>query len=164
MPPTSIAGQWLLETWIQKYYLFQGGLGRDFHFVGGGWGWGKPCNAWTGRCTNFVQNSSRNTKKNYFKGSEEDSGQGGTSDEGSQIPRERAASGGWIDLGRRASSNSTNAYTIVHTRQIVMHDSVSYLKCCESLSFLVRDVVHVTPDNFSLCVAAIRTFVEASYR
>ena len=103
-------------------------------------------------------------KKNYFKGSEEDSGQGGTSDEGSQIPRERAASGGWIDLGRRASSNSTNAYTIVHTRQIVMHDSVSYLKCCESLSFLVRDVVHVTPENFSLCVAAIRTFVEASYR
>ena len=45
-----------------------------------------------------------------------------------------------------------------------MHDSVSYLKCCESLSFLVRDVVHVTPENFSLCVAAIRTFVEASYR
>ena len=52
----------------------------------------------------------------------------------------------------------------MHTRQIVMHDSVSYLKCCESLSFLVRDVVHVTPENFSLCVAAIRTFVEASYR
>merc|ERR1719222_1199143 len=98
------------------------------------------------------------------QGSEEDSGQGGTSDEGSQVPRERAASGGWIDLGRRASSISTNAYTIVHTRQIVMHDSVSYLKCCESLSFLVRDVVHVTPENFSLCVAAIRTFVEASYR
>merc|ERR1719239_1212839 len=97
-------------------------------------------------------------------GSEEDSGQGGTSDEGSQVPRERAASGGWIDLGRRASSTSTNAYTIVHTRQIVMHDSVSYLRCCESLSFLVRDVVHVTPENFSLCVAAIRTFVEASYR
>ena len=45
-----------------------------------------------------------------------------------------------------------------------MHDSVSYLKCCESLSFLVRDVVHVTPENFSLCVGAIRTFVEASYR
>ena len=105
----------------------------------------------------------RNVEHN-IQGSEEDSGQGGTSDEGSQVPRERAASGGWIDLGRRASSNSTNAYTIVHTRQIVMHDSVSYLKCCESLSFLVRDVVHVTPENFSLCVAAIRTFVEASYR
>ena len=42
--------------------------------------------------------------------------------------------------------------------------SVSYLKCCETLSFLVRDVVHITPENFSSCVAAIRTFVEASYR
>lgn len=79
-----------------------------------------------------------------------------------------------MDLGRRSSGNS-----IVHTRQIVMHDSVAYLKCCESLSFLVRatggrrqadllpqvrDVVHVTPDNFPLAIAAIRTFVEASYR
>ena len=41
---------------------------------------------------------------------------------------------------------------------------MSYLKCCESLSFLVRDVVHITPENFSNCVAAIRTFVEASYK
>jgi len=46
----------------------------------------------------------------------------------------------------------------------VMHCSVSFLKCCETLSFLVRDVVHITPENFSSCVAAIRTFVEASYR
>ena len=44
------------------------------------------------------------------------------------------------------------------------YSSISYLKCCESLSFLVRDVVHITPENFSTCVAAIRTFVEASYR
>jgi len=57
-----------------------------------------------------------------------------------------------------------SGYSIVHTRQIVMHCSISYLKCCESLSFLVRDVVHITPENFSTCVAAIRTFVEASYR
>ena len=112
----------------------------------------------------LLLNSASTETKCGFQGSEEDSGQGGTSDEASQAPRERAASGGWIDLGRRASSTSTNAYTIVHTRQIVMHDSVSYLKCCESLSFLVRDVVHVTPENFSLCVGAIRIFVEASYR
>lgn len=55
-------------------------------------------------------------------------------------------------------------YSIVHTRQIVMHDSISFLKSCESLSFLVRDVVHITPENFHTCVAAIRTFVEASYK
>ena len=45
-----------------------------------------------------------------------------------------------------------------------MHCSVSFLKCCETLSFIVRDVVHITPENFSSCVGAIRTFVEASYR
>ena len=55
-------------------------------------------------------------------------------------------------------------YSIVHTRQIVMHDSISFIKSCESLSFLVRDVVHITPENFHVCVAAIRTFVEASYK
>ena len=61
-----------------------------------------------------------------------------------------------------------------------MYCSVSFLKSCESLSFLVRDVVstgsglsyvilyrtvqvHITPENFSACVAAIRTFVEAAY-
>ena len=47
---------------------------------------------------------------------------------------------------------------------IPLYCSVSYLKCCETLSFLVRDVVHITPENFSSCVAAIRTFVEASYK
>ena len=52
----------------------------------------------------------------------------------------------------------------MHTRQIVMHYSISFLKSCESLSFLVRDVVHITPENFHTCVAAIRTFVEASYK
>jgi len=96
-------------------------------------------------------------------GADEDSGQGGTDDE--KIGRERGGSGGWVDLGREGGGgNSSSGYSIVHTRQIVMHCSISYLKCCESLSFLVRDVVHITPENFSSCVAAIRTFVEASYR
>ena len=89
---------------------------------------------------------------------DEDSGQGGTDDE---KMRERGGSGGWVDLGREQQQPG---YSIVHTRQIVMHCSVSFLKCCETLSFLVRDVVHITPENFSSCVAAIRTFVEASYR
>jgi len=95
-------------------------------------------------------------------GADEDSGQGGTDDE--KLGRERGGSGGWVDLGREGGGHAGPGYSIVHTRQIVMHCSVSYLKCCESLSFLVRDVVHITPENFSSCVAAIRTFVEASYR
>merc|ERR1711936_846259 len=76
----------------------------------------------------------------------------------------RGGSGGWVDLGKEGGASAGSGYSIVHTRQIVMHCSVSYLKCCETLSFLVRDVVHITPENFSSCVAAIRTFVEASYR
>ncbi len=50
---------------------------------------------------------------------------------------------------------------IVHVRPLVMHDSLSFLKCVESLAFLVRDVAHITPHNFGHCVSAIRTFVEA---
>lgn len=42
------------------------------------------------------------------------------------------------------------------------HDPVSLIKCCESLAFLVRDVAHITPYNFDICVHCIRTFVEAS--
>jgi len=98
------------------------------------------------------------------QGADEDSGQGGTDDE--KLGRERGGSGGWVDLGKEGQVSQVGGpgYSIVHTRQIVMHCSVSFLKCCESLSFLVRDVVHITPENFSNCVAAIRTFVEASYR
>ena len=96
---------------------------------------------------------------------DDDSGQGGTDDE---KMRERVGSGGWVDLGQERTGASSvsrdTGYSIVHSRQIVMHCSVSFLKCCETLSFLVRDVVHITPENFSSCVAAIRTFVEASYR
>ena len=44
-----------------------------------------------------------------------------------------------------------------------MHDSLAFLKSCESMAFLIRDVAHITPHNFSRCVQALRTFVEASY-
>jgi len=33
-----------------------------------------------------------------------------------------------------------------------MHDSLAFLKSCESMAFLVRDVAHVTPLNFGRCV------------
>ena len=56
-----------------------------------------------------------------------------------------------------------NPFSIVHRRSIVMHDSLAFLKACESMAFLVRDVAHITPHNFSACVQALRTFVEASY-
>lgn len=40
-------------------------------------------------------------------------------------------------------------------------DPKALVKSCETLIFLVRDAAHITPDNFTLCVAAIRSFVEA---
>ena len=99
-------------------------------------------------------------------------------------PRERSesvSSGGWIVL--ESTSNNIaqkikdqvqanrseegllvfSDYAIIHPRAIVMHDAMSYLKCCESLAFLIRDVAHITPHNFGHCVMALRTFVEASF-
>ncbi|KAK2588991.1 hypothetical protein KPH14_001840 [Odynerus spinipes] len=53
------------------------------------------------------------------------------------------------------------ADTIVLDRDLQPHDPAALIKCCESLTFLVRDVAHVTPFNFEMCVRCIRTFAEA---
>jgi brefeldin A-resistance guanine nucleotide exchange factor 1 len=53
------------------------------------------------------------------------------------------------------------ADTIVLDRELQPHDPAALVKCCESLIFLVRDVAHVTPFNFELCVRCARTFAEA---
>jgi len=97
---------------------------------------------------------------------DEDSGQGGESDAGS-ARQDPTVSGGWIDLGKDEKQDVKDGepkYNIVLTRQIVMHDSISFLKSCDTLSFLIRDVIHITPENFQACVGAIRTFVEASFK
>ncbi|KZC11781.1 Golgi-specific brefeldin A-resistance guanine nucleotide exchange factor 1 [Dufourea novaeangliae] len=53
------------------------------------------------------------------------------------------------------------ADTIVLDRDLQPHDPAALVKCCESLTFLVRDVAHVTPFNFELCIRCVRTFAEA---
>ncbi|KAG8181269.1 hypothetical protein JTE90_018788 [Oedothorax gibbosus] len=55
-----------------------------------------------------------------------------------------------------------NQYNIVLHRELLPHESYAFLKCCESLAFLVRDAAHITTENFECCVHCIRTFVEAS--
>jgi hypothetical protein len=55
-----------------------------------------------------------------------------------------------------------NQFSIVHERELLPHDPYAFMKCCESLAFLVRDVAHITPYNFENCVHCIRMFVEAS--
>ena len=96
--------------------------------------------------------------------------------EPSESIRERSgsvgsSSGGWIVLDKTSenaeneSSKRTyfNPNAIIHPKQIVLHDSRAYLKCCDSLSFLVRDVAHITPHNFGQCVQTLKIFVEASF-
>ncbi|XP_043911932.1 Golgi-specific brefeldin A-resistance guanine nucleotide exchange factor 1 isoform X2 [Protopterus annectens] len=55
-----------------------------------------------------------------------------------------------------------NQYSLTLGQELGNHDTKSLIKCVESLSFIVRDAAHVTPENFELCVRTIRIFVEAS--
>ncbi|XP_059214825.1 Golgi-specific brefeldin A-resistance guanine nucleotide exchange factor 1 isoform X1 [Centropristis striata] len=120
--------------------------------------------------------------------SEVSSDRGYTSDSGmytehskTRIPRSATdvdvASSGWLVVGKDdlETSKSTpvnskaqlnhplvNQYSLTLGQDLGQHDTKSLIKCVETLSFIVRDAAHVTPDNFELCVRAIRVFVEAS--
>ncbi|XP_020564943.1 Golgi-specific brefeldin A-resistance guanine nucleotide exchange factor 1 isoform X3 [Oryzias latipes] len=87
------------------------------------------------------------------------------------------ASSGWLVVGKddleinktpqvnsKAQLNHplVNQYSLTLGQDLGQHDTKSLVKCVETLSFIVRDAAHVTPDNFELCVRAIRVFVEAS--
>ncbi|XP_063730862.1 Golgi-specific brefeldin A-resistance guanine nucleotide exchange factor 1 isoform X1 [Eleginops maclovinus] len=120
--------------------------------------------------------------------SEVNSERGYTSDSGvytehskTRIPRSATdvdvASSGWLVAGKddletskspagnsKAQLNHplVNQYSLTLGQDLGQHDTKSLIKCVETLSFIVRDAAHVTPDNFELCVRAIRVFVEAS--
>ncbi|KAF7667847.1 hypothetical protein LDENG_00040800 [Lucifuga dentata] len=87
------------------------------------------------------------------------------------------ANSGWLVVGKddletskmppltsKAPMNHplVNQYSLTLGQDLGQHDTKSLIKCVETLSFIVRDAAHVTPDNFELCVKAIRVFVEAS--
>lgn len=99
----------------------------------------------------------------------------------SRIPRSTTdvdvASSGWLMVGKDDLETSkippvsskahlnhplVNQYSLTLGQDLGQHDTKSLIKCVETLSFIVRDAAHVTPDNFELCVRAIRVFVEAS--
>ncbi|KAI4788799.1 hypothetical protein KUCAC02_035625, partial [Chaenocephalus aceratus] len=106
--------------------------------------------------------------------SEVDSERGYTSDSGvytehskTRVPRSATD----LDVGKddtaansKAQLNNplVNQYSLTLGQDLGQHDTKSLIKCVETLSFIVRDAAHVTPDNFELCVRAIRVFVEAS--
>ncbi|XP_067828505.1 Golgi-specific brefeldin A-resistance guanine nucleotide exchange factor 1 isoform X2 [Heptranchias perlo] len=86
------------------------------------------------------------------------------------------ANSGWLVVGKddldtsKASGQGTkqgpsplvNQYSLTLGQDLGSHDTKSLIKCVESLSFIVRDAAHVTPENFELCVKTIRIFVEAN--
>ncbi len=41
------------------------------------------------------------------------------------------------------------------------HDKKAFAKCCETLTFLIRDMAHITLQNFESCIHCLRSFVEA---
>ncbi|XP_069466354.1 Golgi-specific brefeldin A-resistance guanine nucleotide exchange factor 1 [Ambystoma mexicanum] len=67
-----------------------------------------------------------------------------------------------ILLTRSSASPQVNQYSLTIGLDLGPHDTKSLMKSMESLSFIVRDAAHVTPENFELCVKTIRVFVEAS--
>uniref|UniRef100_A0A5F9CPX6 Golgi-specific brefeldin A-resistance guanine nucleotide exchange factor 1 n=1 Tax=Oryctolagus cuniculus TaxID=9986 RepID=A0A5F9CPX6_RABIT len=83
---------------------------------------------------------------------------------------------GWLVVGKDDIDNAkpgsgpsrpgpsplVNQYSLTVGLDLGPHDTKSLLKCVESLSFIVRDAAHITPDNFELCVKTLRIFVEAS--
>ncbi|XP_005995194.1 Golgi-specific brefeldin A-resistance guanine nucleotide exchange factor 1 isoform X2 [Latimeria chalumnae] len=87
------------------------------------------------------------------------------------------ANSGWLVVGKEDLDSSNkpvssvtkqgpwplvNQYSLTLGEDMGPHDTKSLIKCVESLSFIVRDAAHVTPENFELCVKTIRIFVEAS--
>lgn len=67
-----------------------------------------------------------------------------------------------IGLPKFGNSPLVNQYSLTVGMDLGPHNTKSLMKCVESLSFIVRDAAHVTPENFELCVKTIRIFVEAS--
>lgn len=75
------------------------------------------------------------------------------------------AGAGMIDPLRRTSQISmaaANQYKIdLDDEGLGEHDKKAFAKCCETLTFLIRDMAHVTLQNFESCIHCLRTFVEA---
>ncbi|XP_018083084.1 Golgi-specific brefeldin A-resistance guanine nucleotide exchange factor 1 isoform X4 [Xenopus laevis] len=65
-------------------------------------------------------------------------------------------------INKPTSNALVNQYSLTIGLDFGPHDTKSLIKSVESLSFIVRDAAHVTPENFELCVKTIRVFVEAS--
>lgn len=70
----------------------------------------------------------------------------------------------FVDIRRPSlvSTTAANQYKIdLDDEGLGEHDKKAFAKCCETLTFLIRDMAHVTFQNFESCIHCLRTFVEA---
>ena len=59
-------------------------------------------------------------------------------------------------------TNLANQYKIdLDDDGLGQHDKKAFAKCCETLTLLIRDMAHITLQNFESCIHCLRTFVEA---
>ncbi|PAV79155.1 hypothetical protein WR25_16601 isoform J [Diploscapter pachys] len=98
----------------------------------------------------------------------------------SAISLERNSAGGskadWIHLDHRDAARSTeealralggkraafNRGSLVLRTGLGRHEPAAFLKVYDCVAFLLRDAVHVSPDNYESCIQCLRTMVEAS--
>ena len=65
-------------------------------------------------------------------------------------------------VSQSLSQNPVNQYKIdLDDEGLGQHDKKAFAKCCETLTFLIRDMAHITLQNFESCIHCLRTFVEA---
>jgi golgi-specific brefeldin A-resistance guanine nucleotide exchange factor 1 len=58
--------------------------------------------------------------------------------------------------------SQANQYKIdLDDESLGQHDRKAFAKCIEILTFLIRDMAHITLQNFESCIHCLRTFVEA---
>ncbi|KFD71266.1 hypothetical protein M514_04892 [Trichuris suis] len=85
---------------------------------------------------------------------------------------QRASSGEWLFVVKKDASPPVDSKDASQQRRfsanrlllrsrLRSHDPQAYVKCCETLTFLVRDMAHITQENFDACVQCLRTFIEA---
>ncbi|XP_050523551.1 Golgi-specific brefeldin A-resistance guanine nucleotide exchange factor 1 isoform X2 [Daktulosphaira vitifoliae] len=65
---------------------------------------------------------------------------------------------GWLKVEQNKGVLETRTENTMFT----LHNPFSFVKCCECLAFLVRNIAHITPYNFAKCVSVIMNFARAS--
>lgn len=73
----------------------------------------------------------------------------------------------WIIVNKDSDVTITSrptspVHSLAYPCKLLSHSTFALVKCWDCLTFIVRNVAHITPYNFESCVKCIRTFVEAA--